>query len=104
MCTEMWNGCACLESNIGVLVHSKYLGLVAEGQLLNVVPVGLDGVDSRCVVDAGGRVLVALLECLGREEALQNSSETPLVPGISDSASICDLVVYESMRRTITLL
>ena len=80
-----------LESNVGVFVHAKYLRLITEWQALYVVPVGLDGLGFRGIVDTRGGILVVLLQGGGAEEPLKNRPQAALVPGISDSATICDL-------------
>jgi hypothetical protein len=85
-----------LKSNVGIFVHPKYLGLIAEWQALYVVSVGLDGLGFRGIVDPRGRILVVLLQSVGRKEPLEDRPQAALVPGISDPATICDLqCVYE---------
>ena len=80
-----------LKSNVGIFVHPKYLGLVVEWQALYVVSVGLDGLGFRGIVDPRVRILVVLLQSVGRKEPLEDRPQAALVPGIGDPATICDL-------------
>ena len=59
--------------------------------ILYVVSVGLDGLGFRGIVDPRVRILVVLLQSVGRKEPLEDRPQAALVPGIGDPATICDL-------------
>ena len=55
-----------LEGNICIVVHAKYLWVVRERQAVHVMPVLLDGVLFRCIVETCmGPVAVRVCVCVG---------------------------------------
>ena len=80
-----------LKSDIGVLVHTEYFGIIDNGQLLDVLAILLERLGLGRKINTRRGILIIGLESLGREESLQNGAQTPLIPRVRDTTTIRDL-------------
>lgn len=86
-------------------MHAENLGVVDHGQRVDIVSELAEWVEFGRVIDARGGILVARLESLGREKALQNGAQTSLVPEIGHTAAVSDLArdVDERVPRNVAV-